>query len=197
MPRSICNRCHRPEKVCICEFITHVNNAVEVGVLQHPTEVNQIKGTAVIAKLALSHAQLWVAEDIDQANGFAEWLHDGRDTYLLYPTDERQSVKTLDATELANNRKPDYKVLVLDGTWRKTYKMMQLNKALQSLPRINLTPDRQSSYRIRKQKNARSLSTVEAIVELLSQIENDHRKFQPLLDAFDQMQQQQMAFRSQ
>lgn len=200
MARAVCNHCNRPQKVCICEFIEPVQNRVEIGVLQHPSEVAQIKGTAIIAQLALSHCHLWVGEGLCDLPELQAWLNNGVQTLLLYPpTDEQESgieCQLFKPTDLNFEQAP-FKVLVLDGTWRKTYKMMQLNPELKALNRIGLEPTNPSAYKVRKQKDESSLSTIEAIAELLAQIEGHAEPFKGLLNAFNKIQNQQMAFRNQ
>jgi len=198
MSRNVCQQCQRPEKVCICEFIEPILNTVEIGILQHPTEAKQIKGSALIAKLSLSHCSLWVGESLDDLPGLVNWLQSGERVFLLYPEIENQKesyrVHTIDTLRKLNNQ--SIKILVLDGTWRKTYKIMQLNTELRGLDRIALNPINQSQYKVRKQKDSQSLATVEAIYELLAQLENNAEKNQPLLTAFEAMQNQQLAFRN-
>ena len=198
MSRNVCQQCQRPEKVCICEFIQSISNAVEVGILQHPTEVKQIKGSAVIARLSLKHCQYWVGESLADLPGLVNWLQKGERVFLLYPEIENQKesyrVHTIDTLRKLNNQ--SIKILVLDGTWRKTYKIMQLNAELRGLNRVELNPINQSQYKIRKQKDSQSLSTVEAIYEVLAQLEDNAGKYQPLLTAFESMQNQQLAFRT-
>ncbi|MDG6778568.1 DTW domain-containing protein [Thiomicrorhabdus sp. zzn3] len=203
MSRKVCERCGRPEKVCLCPFITPLENRVEIGILQHPSEVKQIKGTAIIATLSLSHCRLWEGERFSDVGDFHDWLQQGT-VYLLYPelgdhaaskpVETRSLVELKQALRCAGEEGPLVKILLLDGTWRKTHKMMMLNPELQSLPRLTLHPQRTSAYRIRKQKNDQSLSTIEAIYEVLSGLE-ENQSFEPLLEAFEQMNQQQLAFR--
>lgn len=196
MARKICPQCQRPEKICVCDFITPIHNAVEVGILQHPTEVKQMKGTATLAALSLQNCHLWVGESLQDTPELVKWLNDAKPVYLLYPPSEDNNNQVLlSSTELSQKKPSDYKVLVIDGTWRKTYKIMQLNPALQALRRVTIQPEKGSQYIIRKQKDARSLSTIEAIVCLLGDLEQNTQKFTPALTAFEQMQQQQMAFR--
>ncbi|BCN93926.1 DTW domain-containing protein [Thiomicrorhabdus immobilis] len=197
MSRVICSQCQRPQKVCICDFIKPIVNGIEIGILQHPSEVKQIKGTAIIAIHALSHCQYWVGESVDALPGLVSWLQDDKPVLLLYPETENQTtvVANLAIDEIKSQYLNHFKVLILDGTWRKTFKMMQINPSLNALPRIALTPKSASGYQIRKQKDEQSLSTIEAIYELLSQLENSTDKYQPLLTAFEKMQQQQLAFR--
>lgn len=204
MSREVCQICKRPHKVCICDFIKSIDNVVEIGILQHPSEVKQIKGTALIAKLSLQNAHLWVGEDITGLPGLVNWLSSSKKLYLLYPEIDNQleayqsytSEMIVSQMESADDLAA-IKILVLDGTWRKTYKIMQLNPQLRALNRIEIHPVMASQYRVRKQKNKHSLSTVEAVYEVLSQLEKSPLKFQPLLDAFDAMQKQQLAFRGE
>lgn len=196
MSRNVCSQCHRPQKTCICEFIQPIDNYIEIGILQHPTEVKQTKGTAIIANLALNRSQIWVGELISELPGLVDWLNDDNPIYLLYPKIDNQSenYQSWSIDDVKVKTPQHIKILILDGTWRKTFKMMQLNPELRALPRIELKPEFESQYKVRKQKDSGSLSTVEAVYELLSQLENDAEKFQPLLDAFNKMQQQQLAF---
>lgn len=199
MARKVCSQCHRPEKVCICDFITSIDNNIEIGIFQHPTEVGQIKGTAIIADLALKKSKRWVGETLDDAPELQQWLKSSDKVFLLYPPTEDQQAEVNSVNDLQNmyQQQMSFKILVLDGTWRKTYKMMQLNPELMALPRVVLNPQTPSAYKVRKQKNEQSLSTVEAIVELLSKIEGDSAKYQPVLGAFAQIQNQQLAFRKE
>ncbi len=200
MARTVCEKCHRPEKVCFCSFIKPIDNVFEVGIFQHPTETKQIKGTALLTHRCLQNSRLWVGEKITDVPELIAWLDDDIPVYLLYPPTEgietsvlcsAQELQTLQSPETRQN----FKILVLDGTWRKTFKMMQLNPQLQALNRVSIEPKNSSTYIIRKQKDAQSLSTIEAVVTLMAELESNRIKFQPALDAFAQMQAQQMAFR--
>ena len=202
MSRAVCQTCGRPQKVCICDFIQPIENLVEIGILQHPSEVKQIKGTALIAQLSLNRSQLWVGEDLTELPGLVDWLKSSPNIYLLYPEidNQEEAYSSFYMEEVVKALEPlngveAIKVLVLDGTWRKTFKIMQLNPQLRALNRIELNPVLESKYRVRKQRDTKSLSTVEAIYEVLSQLESNAEKYQPLLDAFDLMQNQQLAFR--
>ncbi|MEA3404133.1 MAG: tRNA-uridine aminocarboxypropyltransferase [Pseudomonadota bacterium] len=202
MPRVICPTCQRPEKVCLCHWIQPIENRVEVVILQHPTEVSQIKGTAKIAKLSLLNSHLWIGEDFTEERSLKDWLNQGQ-VFILYPETEalkeRSGAKQPQSFKVEEIRSDvpleQVKLLVLDGTWRKTHKMMMQNAFLHPLNRMQLQPETPSNYQIRKQKDQGSLSTVEAIYQALSQLEQNPEKFQPLINAFDQMIRQQLAFR--
>ncbi|GKT13009.1 MAG: tRNA-uridine aminocarboxypropyltransferase [Thiomicrorhabdus sp.] len=198
MSRIICPVCERASKVCLCQWIEIIDNSVELGILQHPTEVTQVKGSAKIALLSFKCCRMWVGEDVSKLPELMEWLKSEETIFLLYPGIENQlevfeSFTIPEVKESYSLEK--FKVLILDGTWRKTHKMMMLNSSLRGLNRISLQPQRESTYEIRKQKNSMSLSTVEAIYETYSQLEGSTQKFKPLMTAFERMQTQQLAFR--
>ena len=62
------------------------------------------------------------------------------------------------------------RLVVLDGTWRKSRKMLYLNPLLQALPRLPLVDLPASQYRIRKAQQAHQLSSFEASVAALAQL---------------------------
>lgn len=197
MSRPICPTCQRPTKVCLCVFIERIDNQIEVGILQHPSEVDLVKGTAKIAQLSLSHSHSWCGENLQVLPGLMEWLTGEKPVFLLYPAVEGQleSVEFYTVEQIRDLHAVEgIKLLILDGTWRKTHKIMMLNSVLREMDRVSLQPSRPSAYRIRKQKDAASLSTVEALYEALSQLEEDSVRYQPLLKTFESMQQQQAAF---
>lgn len=198
MPRAVCFKCNRALKVCLCPWITPINNRVTLGILQHPSEVAQVKGTAKIAELSFQNAAVWVGESLDNLPELQAWLQEPSPVFLLYPeiNGQAEPCSFFEIDEIIQSFKfEEIKVLVLDGTWRKTHKMMMLNSALRALNRVVLSPTTPSNYRIRKQKSADTLSTIEAIYELYSQLEGCSQRYQPLLTAFDAMQAQQLRFR--
>ena len=85
-------------------------------------------------------------------------------------------------------------LVVLDGTWRKSRKMLQRNPLLQALPRLSLKPLAPSRYSVRKAHQPHQRSTLEAACAALAQLESDSDKFSLLLAAFDGFVAQQLGF---
>jgi DTW domain-containing protein YfiP len=78
------------------------------------------------------------------------------------------------------------RLVVLDGTWRRSAGMLRANALLQSLPRWPLQPAAPARYRdLRKARKPSQLSTLEATCAALAQIEAAPARYAPLLDAFD------------
>lgn len=197
--RAICSKCQRPQSTCICLWIRPLEHQVEVLFLQHPLEVGNAKGSARLLHLSLLHSRLVVGEVFPE-HELQALLHEPFDhqdagepsnkkivPMLLYPdTPDGKSVvlpSLLDRAPESEARQ--YRLVVLDGTWRKSRKMLYLNPLLQQLPRFTLNDPPASHYRIRKAHKPDQLSTFEATCYALMQLEKDAEKYQPLLENFD------------
>lgn len=183
--RPRCTACLRPLSACICRWVAPTAHAVEVLVLQHPLELHQAKGSARLLQLSLAHCRLVVGE----AFAAPVWPVDGKHTLLLYPDSQHD---TAPDPRVPPPLPPEWpqapsrlRLVVLDGTWRKSRKMLYQSPPLQQLPRLALRNPPPSHYRIRKAHGPDQLSTLEATCYALGQLEGDAARFQPLLDAFD------------
>ncbi|MEK0364543.1 tRNA-uridine aminocarboxypropyltransferase [Pseudomonas sp. CBC3] len=173
MPRPRCPRCQRPLKQCLCALIPSLVSETEVLILQHPSETGHALNTARLAALGLTSAELRVGERFDDLP-----VSDSRESYLLFPGDDAVSL-----AQLAAEDRP-LRLVVPDGTWRKARKLLHLNPALASLPRVALPEGLTSRYRLRKAPMPGALSTLEAIVVALNALEGAGR-FDALLRPFE------------
>ena len=191
MSRQYCTRCQRPLVTCICKLTCHIENQVNVWLLQHPSEEKQSKGTATLTHLSLKNSKIIVGEDFTENEELNTIIDDNEhQVYLLYPDDT-----AMVATKL--NTATKVIVLVLDGTWKKAYKMYQLSKNLHSLPKLTLGEHITSNYVIRKHHKETDVSTLEACVHALSSLEGDTAKYQPLLESFQQFNEFQLSLSKQ
>ncbi len=186
--RQHCPRCTRPEAACICGWITPAASTVELLILQHPMEVANAKGSARLLHLSIP-GSVMVEGECFAADALDALLYSGaRSPVLLYPEMPGERSLGLPVPPvLAASMLGDaaaLRLVVLDGTWRKSRKMLYVNPALQALPRLPLTQMPVSHYAIRKAHAPDQLSTLEASCYALAQIHGDATAFQPLLDAF-------------
>lgn len=180
--RPTCPQCARPLRTCLCRWVTPVDNVVEVLILQHPLEVEQAKGSAVLLQRSLLNSRLSTGEQFDATDLDALLHADGRTSMLLYP-DEPGATQTVDKSPIRAEA-ARLRLVVLDGTWRKSRKLLHLNPALQRLPRLALAEPPPSQYTIRKAHRPDQLSTLEATCLALSQLESAPERYAPLLSAF-------------
>lgn len=192
--RPTCTRCLRPSRTCLCSWITPTPNEVEVLLLQHPLEVHQAKGSAKLLALSLRHCTLAVGEAFEPA-ALRALLDAPTQTgriarnVLLYPDQGQQSAAERGGGHTMTDDPADTtaarRLIVLDGTWRKSAKILHLNPALLALPRLSLQADAPSRYLIRKAPRAGRYATLQAVCMALGQLEAAHERYGPLQVAFD------------
>ena len=161
MSRINCPQCQRPEKLCFCDSIITVANETPVSIIQHPSETEHPFNTARIAELALQQCQLITAESLSEEQ-LSKFTTAG--TALLYPNLSWLPASSPLPTKIKQ-------LVVIDGNWKKSKKILHLNPALQQLPRLSLSNIPDSNYQIRKSQQTDGLATIEAIYHALSMLE--------------------------
>jgi len=187
-PRAYCAECGRPTSVCVCGALERVATRTRVVILQHPRESIVPIGTARLAELALPNAELHVGIDFSESARVRELLSDERaPAILLYPG--------AGARDLANEPPAGpVTLVVLDGTWWQSKKLLKSNPAIAKLPRYAFDPVEPSRYRIRREPERHCVSTIEAIAHALVHLERGETDVTPLLRPFDAMVEHQLRF---
>lgn len=161
MPRSSCDRCTRPPVDCMCHLIRLLPNQWPVLVVQHAREARHPLNTARIAQLCLQRCTTLVAVDGMAMQRPAALGEPGSQPVLIYPGEGSRPVE-----ELALDA--PVPLVFIDASWRKSYRLLQEQPWLQTLPRYRIDSQTLSRYRIRKEPKPGYLSTLETIVEVLA-----------------------------
>jgi DTW domain-containing protein YfiP len=169
---------------CLCPHISAVSNRTRVLVLQHPDEAKHPLNTGRLAVLGLECADLLIGEEFPQLGGIIASV--GQAVLLFPAKDEAQS-----RPAAAYRGHPSTLLIVPDGTWRQARRIVRSNTVLSTLPRLSLPLGEPSAYRVRKAREPAAVSTIEAIVRVLSLVEPE-QDFQPLLRPFDVLVAQQV-----
>lgn len=186
-----CSQCGKSRKACICQWIVPLANEVELIILQHTSEEHRPLGTARILNLSLNHCTCLIGEDFSDNAALNALLEDSAYQYfILYPSEQSLCLSELATVGAMADKK--IRLILLDGTWKKAYKMWQLSTNLHSIPTVKLPEDLQGHYTIRKAPSNNSLSTVEAGFHALILLESG-KDFTPLLTAFEKMIEFQIA----
>jgi DTW domain-containing protein YfiP len=140
-----------------------VGTQVEVVVVRHEREAWKSTGTARIALHALKNSQLVEYRDDGMVcNEILSELLTG--TALLFPdADEGKTFAEAPSTVS--------RLLVLDGTWRQTRRMLKRLPVLSSVPRIMLGEKALAPLRLRDSDDPCGRSTLEAIADALDQLQ--------------------------
>jgi DTW domain-containing protein YfiP len=187
VPRAVCARCRRPERVCYCAALPLLPTRTRVVILQHPRERDMPIGTARMASLCLPSATLHVGVRWGEHPALAAALADpSRPPILLYPGAGARDV-------LRDPPPGPVTLVVVDGTWSQARTVVRDNPILQALPRYAFAAPEPSQYRIRKEPRAEYCSTIEALMYVLGALEGDPDRFRALLDPLRAMVDAQLA----
>ncbi|CAM4075126.1 tRNA-uridine aminocarboxypropyltransferase [Shewanella aquimarina] len=187
MSRPVCPQCQYPVNACLCDSIRPLSTRVELIVLQHPSEVSHAKNSVKLMQAVMGDKlRLVVGESPEDFTELRDYLKaQSRPVYLLYPSETSQPLE-------ASVQHHDAILLLLDGTWRKAYKLLQLNPWLLEFTGVHLDLDAPSKYTIRKAKRDDSLSTLEAAALAIETLEPSC-DVSPLHDALAALVQQRLA----
>ena len=190
MKRLSCKRCLRPLSACLCSVLPEpcIDNCWPVYILQHRQERSHALNTAHIAALGLATCQLHTVDDAAVETTLpAALLAELEHALLIYPGAHSRNVTELNAAKLA-----PCPLLLLDGSWRKSRRMLLASPWLQALPRIGFVLQSPSRYRIRREPHANYCSSVEALCAVLGSLERDDEKNKSLLATMDVIIEQQV-----
>jgi DTW domain-containing protein YfiP len=177
----------RPIRVCYCRHITSLTTTTRVVLLQHPRERDVAIGTARMAHLSLPNSELHVGVHWDDSEPLRRALSDpSRPPILLYPGDGARDLETSPPAGPVT-------LVVVDGTWWQTKKVVRESRVLRDLPRYAFVPHVPSEYRIRREPRASYVSTIEALAHVLGALEGTRPRFEPLMAPFRAMIDAQIA----
>ena len=184
--RERCYKCRRPLKLCFCEHIPSIQNQTHVLILQHMRERFHPFNTARICKQALQNSTILADHNSALSDRLDEYpLHEN--VGLLYPGPDGRLL-----SDLAPAERPS-QLVVIDGTWHHAKTLVRDIPRLNNLPRFQILPTEPGRYRIRKEPDATSLSTLEAIVAAFDALEPDTQGLSELVAAFNSMVETQLA----
>lgn len=191
VPRAVCMRCRRPERVCFCKHLPSLETKTRIVILQHPRERDMAIGTARMASLCLPGSELHVGVTFEDSRAVDRALADpARPAALLWPGPGAIDV-------MKDPPRGPITLVVVDGTWWQAKKLVRVNPAIAALPRYSFTPPNPSEYRIRKEPRDDYVSTIEALVHVLGVLEGDQARFQALLAPFRAMIDKQIEHATQ
>jgi DTW domain-containing protein YfiP len=189
MSRALCPHCQFSLLTCLCANLVTVKNKLKIIILQHPSETKVTKNTAKLLNLCLS--QCCVVQGESQSD--FQFLNNlpSKNTAVLYPNEHAFLLDGND--ENVNNLKTQLThLIVLDGTWKKAFKIMQLTPRLHEFMSVSFKTIPANRYRIRKSPRLDSLSTLEAVAYSLFLIEQQNPE--PLYAVLDALNDKQTQF---
>jgi DTW domain-containing protein YfiP len=184
--REQCFACFRPKTHCYCDLLPRVANQIPVLIVQHPRERFHPFNTARLLGLGLQQVRI----EVDHSGRLRQpgSLRFREGAALLYPGPGARSLHELTADERPRE------LVMIDGTWHHAHTLLRDIPDLQRLPRVQIDSGAPSRYRIRREPREECLSSVEAAVHALQQMEPQTRGLSELLSAFERIIDRQIGF---
>ncbi len=158
-----CPRCWIRHEFCLCADIPQVATKTQVVVVRHSREADKSTGTARMAGLALPGSVL-IDFGEESAPVDAELQPYVEGAWLLFPAEEGAAVAS---------GPPPARLIVIDGTWRQSRRMMKKLPCLAHVPRMALPEKVAAPLRLRESTSADNRSTLEAIADALTVLEGE------------------------
>ncbi len=182
MPRAICDRCRRPQRVCLCGLTQPVPHKTPVVVLQDAQERRHPFGTVRLLQLMLSNMTVipvWEGKPVARPTELPD------NTALLMPRPESRPLSEVSLEGVLGA------LVVLDGTWPHARRIYHEHRWVQSLPCVHLEGVEVTRYGLRKAPAPGWLCTLEAVASALEVLEPESGCKAPLMGALEGMVQLQ------
>jgi DTW domain-containing protein YfiP len=183
--RLMCERCHRPARVCVCDSLpaSPLQPEVPILVLQHRREAQRKLASAPILKLCIddNRCSIVVGRSLLAARKSQIWataLREGRTPLLLYPLAGAASAAAVRSRASAGER---FLLVVIDGTWTEARELCRTMDILRNdeklgctIEALALSPGEDDLPRFagcRKPPDASCLCTLEAVAMALKALE--------------------------
>jgi len=169
--REQCYDCRRAKKNCLCDSIKPFSTRMRFLILMHAKEAREQKtGTARLAKLCLTNAELLIGTDFTRDERVNSLLRDpAYSPFVLYPGPKAVNFKT-PGNELLPKDKT-LLIVVIDGTWRMARQLLNNSQNVRALPRLSFSRCYVSQFVIKRQPMQHCVSTIEAIYYLCKEAE--------------------------
>ncbi|ELR64080.1 hypothetical protein C942_03161 [Photobacterium marinum] len=157
-----CPRCGFKHN-CICAEEPQLSCEARFVLLTHPKELSKDTNTGELMLRTLPDCQRYTWDRVNPpAELLAQLKSERYSPWLLFPSDEQYPAIPYQATD----SKQDLFIL-LDATWQEARKMVRKSPWLAQLPRLSLTPTKESGYQLRRNQQEGNLCTCEAGITLL------------------------------
>ncbi|ENM5751202.1 TPA: tRNA-uridine aminocarboxypropyltransferase [Vibrio mimicus] len=175
---SVCPECGLKFQ-CLCAAIPKLTAPFQLSLLTHDNEWQRETNTGRWLTKSLDECQAYSWSRVSANTALqARIAQPNTRSFLVYPSEEsvdlEHALTSLTAEESAH-------FIVLDATWQEARKMERKSPWLADLPRVHLTTQQASAYRLRRNQQQGNLCTLEVGLALLRQFQA-----KPQTDALEQ-----------
>lgn len=165
---SHCFRCYQRREICVCSILPTVKTRTEFLILRHIYESERPSNTGRFVALTILNTRIIACGGGDRLalSPIDDDLLRRPETWLLWP--DGVGIKgDLSASV------PPARVVVIDATWQQARRLYRSMPALWILPRLILPGPARSRDRLRQQRRADGMSTIEAVATAVNILEGN------------------------
>jgi len=187
--RTQCSNCYLRREICVCSILPTVRIRTEFLILRHVWEAERPSNTGRLVSLAMPAARIIPCGGGSRIGGpkLDEAALEAPGTWLLWPDGAGAGPEI---TSLA----PPNRVVVLDATWHQARRLYRRMRVLQTIPRLVLPAPDQARDRLRRQRRADGMSTIEAVAAAVARLEGPHAA-RPLEKLYDEVVRRKSVWR--
>jgi DTW domain-containing protein YfiP len=134
----------------------------------HTAEEALTTNTGRLAAKALPNSEIRIRGRRNERMSSAGLVQPGRPSMILYPSPHAIELNF----EFVSRIKRQVTLIVPDGSWAQTRRIVRREKALAGIPHVKLPDGPPSEYRLRLQPSDKSLCTLEAIARTIGMLES-------------------------
>ncbi len=162
-----CRLCRMHETLCLCALVPRLETRTRVVLVIHRYEARKPTNSGLLGARCLVNSEVVVRGGVSEAQPrFAEDVE--RQPLLLFPHENAVPIG-----DYASSSRP-VTLIVPDGTWRQASKVPHRLPGLRGVPFVSLPPDGPSIYRLRGERHAGRLATLEAMARALGILDGAH-----------------------
>ena len=160
--RQYCKACEYPLSTCVCDAIKLISTGPNITIIQDKRESTHAKNTAKLVKLGYLNSNIVINLNTKELRQLQQNVAKAPEQWaVLFPSEEALDLES--SADVRNIKE----WIVIDGTWKHANKIMKTHTWLNDIVHYKLVTDSTSQYRIRHSNKVGSLSTLEAVAELI------------------------------
>lgn len=155
---------------CLCDRIPQLRSQLQLSLLMHENEYQRDTNTGRWLRAAVPGCQDFGWSRVEPSPSLQQRIADPNlYSVLVYP--DEQSLSPQQVLHQARHAAQQPHFIVLDGTWQEAKKMVRKSPWLDTLPSMQLMPQQQSAYQLRRNQSDGHLCTLEVGCELLQMLD--------------------------
>lgn len=172
--KPLCAHCRLYLDICICDFIKKNSIKNKITLFMHVKEYGRLTNTGNLLTLCLDNISVVVKGRIGEVFSANDLIKPNHNNLILHPTGSRILSKNDSSNKYPIN------LIIPDGTWSQSNKMLNSETILHSIPRVRLPLIRESDYVLRKESHFERISTFEAAARALGILEDQEIEIEML-----------------